>query len=61
MRILRSTPQQSIPINVADVERTKAQNIDILPGDTIVVPERGEKVSLWQVISAVGTLGWLVW
>ena len=61
VRILRSSPQQSIPINVADVERTKAQNIDILPGDTIVVPERGEKVSLWQVISAVGTLGWLVW
>lgn len=60
-RILRSSQQQSIPVNLADVERNKAENIAILPGDTIIVPERGEKTSVWQILSAVGALGWLVW
>lgn len=59
-RILRSSQQQSIPINLADVEKTKAENMAILPGDTIVVPERGEKASIWQVLSTVGSLGWLI-
>lgn len=60
-RILRSSQQKSIEINVANVERMRAENIMVLPGDTIVIPERGEKTSIWQVLSAVGALGWLVW
>ncbi len=60
VRIIRASEQQSIPINLADVQM-KAQSVAVMPGDTIVVPERGEKTSLWQVLSAIGTLGWLVW
>ena len=59
VQIMRTSQQKTIPINLADVQR-KAQNVAILPGDTIVVPERGEKTSIWQVISAVGVLGWLI-
>jgi len=60
-RILRSSQAKSIPINLASVQKMRADNIAILPGDTIVIPERGDKTSIWQVLSAVGTLGWLVW
>lgn len=59
-KILRSSQQKSIPVNLANVETMKAENIAVLPGDTIIVPERGEKTNIWQVISAVGALGWLV-
>lgn len=59
-KILRSSQQKSIPINLADVEKMKAENIAVLPGDTIVIPERGDKTNIWQVISAVGSLGWLI-
>lgn len=60
-RILRSSQQKSIEVNLASVEKMTAENMAILPGDTIVIPERGEKTSIWQVLSAVGALGWLVW
>ncbi len=59
--LLRSSQQKSIPINLADVERQKAENIAVLPGDTIVIPQRGEKQSVWGVLSAIGSLGWLIW
>jgi polysaccharide biosynthesis/export protein len=60
VRITRPSQQQSIPVNLVDVQ-TKAQNVAVMPGDTIVVPERGEKTSIWTVLGAVGSLGWLVW
>jgi len=60
-RILRSSQAKSIPINLAAVQKMKAENVAVLPGDTIVVPERGDKTSIWQVLSAIGSLGWLVW
>jgi len=59
--LLRSSQRKSIPINLANVEKTKADNVAIMPGDTIVVPERGEKTSIWQVLSGIGSLGWLIW
>jgi len=59
-RIIRSSTGQSIPINLADVQM-KAEKVAVLPGDTIVVPERGERPSIWTVIGAIGSLGWLVW
>lgn len=59
-KILRSSQQKSIPVNIANVEMMKAENIAVLPGDTIVIPERGEKTNIWQVISAMGSLGWLI-
>jgi polysaccharide biosynthesis/export protein len=59
LQIMRTSQNRTIPINLADVQK-RAQNVAVLPGDTIVVPERGEKTSIWQVISAVGVLGWLI-
>lgn len=61
-RILRSAQGgASIPVNIAMVERKQAENMDVLPGDTIIVPQRGEKASIWQILSGLGALGWLVW
>lgn len=59
-RIIRSSTGQSIPINLANVQ-VKAEKVEVLPGDTIVIPERGDKPSIWTVIGAIGSLGWLVW
>ncbi len=60
MQIIRSSQQKTIPINLAAVQRD-AQNVPVLPGDTIVVPARGDKPSIWTILGAVGSLGWLVW
>lgn len=59
--ILRASQQKSMPINLDAVEKHRAENMAIMPGDTIVVPQRGEKTSVWQVLSGLGSLGWLVW
>ncbi len=59
--LLRSSQQKSMPVNLADVEKQRAENIAILPGDTIVIPQRSEKTSILGVLSAIGSLGWLVW
>lgn len=59
-QVLRSSEKRSMTVNLASVERMKADNMPIMPGDTIVIPERGEKTSIWQVLSAVGSLGWLI-
>jgi polysaccharide export outer membrane protein len=58
-RILRSSQQKSMDVNLANVEKMKAENMAILPGDTIVIPERGEKTNIWQMLSAAGALRWL--
>jgi len=60
LRIIRSSQQQSIPINLADVQM-KAESVAVMPGDTVVVPERGDKPSIWTIIGSIGSLGWLVW
>lgn len=59
--LLRSSQQKSTSLNLDSVEKQRAENIAIMPGDTIVVPARGEKTSIWQVLSGLGSLGWLVW
>jgi polysaccharide export outer membrane protein len=59
--ILRGSTQTSMPINIDAVEKKKAENLTVMAGDTIVVPQRGEKTSVWQVLSGLGNLGWLIW
>lgn len=58
--LLRASQQKSMPINIDSIEKQRAENIAIMPGDTIVVPQRGEKTNIWQVLSGIGSLGWLV-
>jgi len=60
VKVLRNSEHKSIAVNLAKVEKLQAENMTIMPGDTIIVPERGERTNIWQILSAVGSLGWLV-
>lgn len=61
VKILRTSQHTSIPVDLAKVEKLQAENIAVLPGDTVVIPEARRKTNLLQIIGAIGSLGWLFW
>lgn len=56
LRMQANNQMRNIPINMKDVERGKAQNIYLAPGDTVVVP--GNKYKTVEKLMTVATLGY---
>lgn len=56
LRMQANNQMTNIPVNMKDVERGKAQNIYLAPGDTVVVP--GNKYKTVEKLMTVATLGY---
>ena len=60
VRILRASGEQSQSVNLDAIEHNKAENVAVKSGDTIVVPEKGDRPGAWQIITSLATIGWLL-